>query len=203
MGQYFENDKNIKSDIRLLTFKFRDYNFNFYSDNGVFSKNEIDYGSKFLIECFLKENKCGKVLDVGGGIGVISIIISKILKNECDMVEINDRAIELSNKNISLNHLEDKVKAIKSDVYENVTSKYDFVITNPPIRAGKKVIYDILLGAYDYLNENGELWFVMRKNHGGLSAQRDVEKVFGNCEIIDRDKGFYIFRAIKGITTRL
>lgn len=201
MSQYFENDKNVKSDIRLLTFKFGNYNFNFYSDNGVFSKNEIDYGSKFLIECFLKENRCGKVLDVGGGIGVISIIISKILGNTCDMVEINERAIELSNKNISLNHLEDKVKTIKSDVYEKVTSKYDFVITNPPIRAGKKVIYDILLGAYERLNENGELWFVMRKNHGGLSAQKDVGKVFGNCEIIDRDKGFYIFRAIKGNTT--
>lgn len=197
MSQYFENDNTIKSEIRVLRTSIQGQSFTFYSDNGVFSKNEIDYGSKMLIEKFLKENKSGKILDVGGGIGIISIILAKLLNSKCQMVEINDRAIQLSIKNIKLNDVEDSVTTIKSDVYENVRDKYDFIITNPPIRAGKKVVYKILFDSINYLNNNGELWFVMRKNHGALSAKRDVEEIFGNCEIIDRDKGFYVLRAIK------
>ena len=80
-------------------------------------------------------------MDVGGGIGVISIVLSRVLGCNCTMVEVNDRAIELSRKNIDLNHLGNYVKVIKSDAYENIDETYDFVITNPPIRAGKKVIY--------------------------------------------------------------
>ena len=113
------------------------------------------------------------------------------------MVEINDRAIDLSNKNIKINHVENSVNVIKSDVYENIKDKYDFVITNPPIRAGKKVVYKILFEAFSHLNENGELWFVMRKNHGALSAIKDLENENFKCEIIDKDKGFFIIKVKK------
>ena len=138
MGQYFENDSKIKSEIRLLNYKYADYNMGFYSDNGVFSKNEIDDGSILLIETFLREKKSGNILDVGGGVGVISIALSRVLGVSCDMVEVNDRAIDLSIKNIKLNKLESYVNVIKSDAYETVSKTYDYVITNPPIRAGKK-----------------------------------------------------------------
>lgn len=197
MGQYFENDENIKHKLRVLEFKYDKYNFDFYSDNGVFSKDEIDYGTILLIETFLKNSNAKKILDVGGGIGVISIVLSKVLGSVCDMVEINDRAIELSNKNIKVNHLEDRVKTIKSNVYENVCETYDVVITNPPIRAGKKVVYEILFKAFDYLCETGELWFVMRKNHGALSAKKDLEEKGYKCDIVEKDKGFFIVKVCK------
>ena len=98
MSQYFDNDKNIKSEIKVIKTKFNDVYFEFYSDNGVFSKDEVDYGSKLLMNSFIKGGNRGKILDVGGGIGVISIILSRLLNCECTMVEINDRAIDLSNK---------------------------------------------------------------------------------------------------------
>ena len=197
MSQYFENDKSIKSEVRMLSYKQSNYNFDFYSDNGVFSKGEIDYGSHLLMQTFLGAKKGGRILDVGGGIGVISIVLSSILRCNCDMVEVNDRAIELTNKNIKLNHLEDRVRVIKSDAYENVNGMYDFVITNPPIRAGKKVIYKILFGAFEYLNDNGELWFVMRKNHGALSAIKDLENEGYKCEVVNKEKGFFIVKVIR------
>lgn len=197
MSQYFENDKNIKSEIRLLRSKFGNYNFDFYSDNGVFSKDEIDYGSRVLIETFISFVKCEKVLDVGGGIGVISIILASILNCDCDMVEVNDRAIELSKKNIKLNNLENKVRVIKSDVYENINDIYDCIITNPPIRAGKKVVYRILFEAFNHLKEGGELWFVMRKNHGALSAIKDLENDNFKCEIKNKEKGFFVIKVTK------
>ena len=180
-----------------MEFKYGKYNFDFYSDNGVFSKDEIDYGTILLIETFLKHSKPKKVLDVGGGVGVISIVLSKVLDCESHMVEINDRAIELSNKNIKINHLENKVKTIKSNVYENVCETYDVVISNPPIRAGKKVIYEILFNAFKYMRKTGELWFVMRKNHGALSAKKDLEEKGYKCEIVEKDKGFFIIKVCK------
>ena len=194
MSQYFENDNKIKSEQRLIRANFSGYNFDFYSDNGVFAKDGIDYGTRLLIETFLNENKSGKVLDVGSGIGVISIALAKVLKCNCDMVEINDRAIDLSLKNCKVNHVENMVRCVKSDVYEMVNDKYDFIITNPPIRAGKKVVYRILLEAKDHLKENGELWFVMRKNHGLPSTKRDMEEEYSSFEIVNKDKGFFICR---------
>lgn len=197
MSQYFENDEKIMSKIRILKYSYDKYNFDFYSDNGVFSKNEVDYGSVLLIETFMKEKKCGKILDVGGGLGVISIVLSKVLGCKCDMVEINDRAIELANKNVKLNGVFDNVGVIKSDAYENVNEIYDFVITNPPIRAGKQVVYEFLFEAFNYLKDNGELWFVMRKNHGVLSAIKDLGSKGYKCEIVEKDKGFFIVRVVK------
>ena len=197
MSQYFENDKNVKSEIKLIRTKISDTYFEFYSDNGVFSKDEVDYGSKLLINTFLSGANRGKILDVGGGIGVISIVLSRLLSCECTMVEINERAIELAKRNIVANHLDGYVKVINSDVYENISEIYDFVITNPPIRAGKKVVYKILFEAFDHLSDNGELWFVMRKNHGALSAIKDLENANFKCDIIEKDKGFFIIRVTK------
>ena len=194
MSQYFENDNKIKSEQRLLKEKIAGYNFDFYSDNGVFAKDGVDYGTRLLIETFVSTGKSGKVLDVGSGIGVISIVLARVLNCNCDMVEINDRAIDLSLKNCKTNHVENMIKSIKSDVYENVNDKYDFIITNPPIRAGKKVVYSILMDAKNHLKENGELWFVMRKNHGLPSTRKNMEEVYSCFEIINKDKGFFICR---------
>ena len=194
MSQYFENDSKVKSEQRLLRTSISGYNFDFYSDNGIFAKDGVDYGTRLLIETFVSNSKCGKVLDVGSGIGVISIVLAKVLNSKCDMVEINDRAIDLSLKNCKINHVENMVSCLKSDVYEKVNDKYDFIITNPPIRAGKKVVYRILMDAKNHLKENGELWFVMRKNHGLPSARKDMEEVYSEFEIVNKDKGFFICR---------
>ena len=197
MSQYFENDDSVKSEIIKIRDRFGQFSFDFYSDNGVFSKDEVDYGTRLLIETFLKSGNKGTILDMGGGIGVISIVLSKILNCHCTMSEINKRAVDLAKKNVLLNSLDGMVEVIESNAYENIKGEFDFVITNPPIRAGKKVVYEFLLNSIDYLKDKGELWFVMRKSHGAPSAKRDVEKVFANCEIVKRDKGFYILRAIK------
>ncbi len=197
MSHYFENDNKVKSEERIFAGNICNVNFNFYSDNGVFNKNGIDFGSRLLIEEFVKEYHEGKVLDVGCGIGIIGVALSKLLEADVDMVDVNLRALGLANKNISLNKLTSEMNVFESNCYSNVVKSYDYIITNPPIRAGKKVVYEILLGAYNHLNDNGELWFVIRKDQGAPSAKRDVEEVFKNCDIVAKDKGFFILRAKK------
>lgn len=195
MSQYFENDKSVKSNRKLINFSFNDREYYVYTDNGVFSKGRFDYGTKVLLENININNLCGKVLDLGCGIGVVGIILGTINKDiSIDMIDVNERALELAKENI----LSNKVKAnvFISNVYDKVTSKYDCIITNPPIRAGKNVVRKFLLEAKDHLNDEGILYFVMRKDHGVKSMIKELEDIY-NVKIIDRDKGFYVIRCNK------
>lgn len=196
--QYFENNENLKSELRTLTYNYNDYHFKFYSDLGVFSKDKIDEGSRLLLETYIKYGRKNiNVLDVGCGIGFIGIGLNKIMGANVDMIDVNERALHLAKKNLSLNSAQGSI--FHSDIYNNVASKYDVIITNPPIRAGKRVYLTILNEAFNHLEENGELWFVMRTNHGvktvikNLSNEHDVKVLNKNC-------GFYVVFVKKALT---
>ena len=167
----------------------------FKSDNGVFSKNKIDTGSINLINTYLKNKSPIKnFLDVGCGYGFISIILAKVLNISGVGIDINKRALKLAFENAKLNKVNVSFK--ESNIYENITEKYDLIITNPPIRAGKKVVLEILNGASEHLNKDGELWFVIRKDQGAKSIIKDIEKNF-KTEIKEKNKGFYVICAKK------
>lgn len=195
MSQYFDNDNNIKHNKKIIEFYFNDKNYNLYSDNGVFSKDKFDYGTRLLLDSIDISKLSGNVLDLGCGIGVVGIILGTINKNiNIDMIDINERAISLVRDNLTLNKV--KANVFSSDVYSNVNKKYDYIITNPPIRAGKEVVRKFLLGGYDYLNDNGILYFVMRKDHGVKSMIKELESKY-NVIIVNKDKGFYIVSLTK------
>ena len=195
MQHYFTNNENLKSEFRNIVYKYKNYEFNFLSDNGVFSKDRIDYGSKALLEAYLELEGEGKeVLDLGCGYGLLGIVISKVKNSKVLMADINKRAVHLTNKNIE--SLKAKCEAVVSDAYENVEGKFDSIITNPPIRAGKDKVLEILMNAKDYLNEDGNLYYVIRKDQGAKSITKALEEVY-NIELIKKDKGFYIYKAYK------
>ncbi len=193
LEHYFTNNENLKSEINKLSYSYDNYVFSFLSDNGVFSKLKIDYGSKFLLETYLKEHKekPKSFLDVGCGYGYIGICLSKILGIKGTLIDVNKRAVHLTKRNMEQNKVD--IEAFLSSCYENVKDRYDLIITNPPIRAGKAVLLEILDGAKDHLNKNGECWFVMRKDHGVKSMIKTLENSY-ICEIIDKSKGFYVVK---------
>ena len=196
MSHYFENDQNLRSELRELSYKYNSSFFNFHSDNGVFSKNKIDFGSKLLLETYLNEaNVNVRVLDVGCGYGFIGIVISIITDSYVDMVDVNKRAVHLTNMNIK-KYKNFKGQAFISDAYENVNELYDVIITNPPIRVGKNKVLEILEGAFDHLNDNGSLYFVIRKDQGALSIKKILEET-KVVETINKNKGYFIFRVKK------
>lgn len=195
MSQYFDNDKNIKSERKLIKFNFDNKVFSIYSDNGVFSKDRFDYGTRVLLNSIDIDKLSGNVLDLGCGVGVVGLILGTINKNiSIDMVDINERAINLTKNNLVLNSV--KANVFVSDIYSNIDNKYDFIITNPPIRAGKNVIRGFLLGSYDYLKDDGTLYFVMRKDHGVKSMIKELSVKF-NTSIVNKDKGFYVVLCTK------
>lgn len=196
MSHYFENDTNLKSEIRELNYKYNSSFFTFYSDNGVFSKKNIDYGSRLLLETYLQNDKESKrILDIGCGYGFIGIVIGVINNSYVDMIDVNKRAVHLTSRNIK-RYKDFNGKAFVSDAYENIVDKYDVIITNPPIRVGKEKLLEILNNSFEHLNTNGELYFVIRKDQGALSIKKILEET-KKVEIINKSKGYFIFKAKK------
>ncbi len=194
LEHYFTNSKELKSEFRTIKYKYNEYQFIFTSDNGVFSKDRIDFGSRALVETFLDTNtkKINSILDVGCGYGFMGIVLGKILNVNTILIDINKRAVHLTEKNIKENKV--KARSLVSDVYENVEERFDLIITNPPIRAGKKIVYEILKNAKEFLNSDGELWFVIRKEQGAKSAIKELSELY-KISLVKKIKGFYIIRA--------
>lgn len=194
MGQYFTNEKLV-SNIKKTSCFVRGQKFIFNTDNGVFSKDGLDFGSRLLLESIPLEEVGGKILDLGCGYGAIGIILNKLVGCSCDMADVNLRALHLAQMNSNLNDC-NGTNIFESNIYSNVTGKYNSIITNPPIRAGKSVVYDMLLGANDYLEENGHLFLVIRKQQGAKSVIRDLGLKY-DVDVLKREKGYFILRCSK------
>ncbi len=196
MEHYFTNNTNLKSELKKIVYKINNREFTFFSDNGIFSKDKVDFGSNLLIETIIDNKNIDKlkVLDVGCGYGLIGITLARLLDYDVTMIDVNKRAVHLTEKNMDLNNIKGKV--IESDIYSNIVDKYDLIVTNPPIRAGKSIVYKILDDALDYLNDNGELWLVIRKEQGAKSTIEHLKKRY-QVNIMNKKKGFCIILAKK------
>ena len=191
MGHYFTNEK-LPSNIRRIECFILNNRFTFLTDNGVFSKDGLDFGSRLLLESIPLDEVGGKILDMGCGYGVFGIILSKVTSAHVDMVDVNLRAIHLTEMNIKENNISD-VCVFESNCYDNISSTYTSIITNPPIRACKKIVYDIVMNARNYLDDNGKLFIVIRKEQGAKSLIVDLQKIY-NVDIIAKKKGFFIIK---------
>ena len=197
MPHYYTNNVYLESEESKISFRFRGHELTFISDIGVFSKEKVDYGSRVLLDAMdVKENQ-KSLLDVGCGYGTLGVSLAKVYPwLSVEMVDVNGRAVLLTNKSIEHNNVQN-AKAYESYIYENVEGTFDVIISNPPIRAGKKVVFEILEKSYEHLNNNGELVIVIQKKQGAPSAKAKMEEVFGNCEVVNRDKGYYILKSQK------
>lgn len=194
MNHYYSENPDTPSNEQKKTIVVNETVLNIITDNGVFAKKGLDHGTRTLLESIETDKIKGSVLDFGCGYGPIGLYIKKVSTATVDMIDINNRSLELARKNALLNKL--TVNVFNSNKFENITAKYDFIITNPPIRVGKKELYDILSTAKEHLKENGQLWFVIHKDQGAKSTAEYL-KAFYDIKTISKDKGFYVFCALK------
>lgn len=195
MSQYFDN-VDLKSNIEKYKTRIFDKEFCFNTDNGVFSKSKLDFGTRRLLENLPLEEIKGEILEVGCGYGVIPIILTRTVDkiDSFDAVDVNKRALHLAEMNKKEN-FSPKVNFFFSNCYQNINKKYDVIISNPPIRAGKNIVYEIVMNARNYLKEDGKLFIVINKDQGAKSLYKDLEKVY-KCELINKKKGFWIIKCI-------
>lgn len=193
MAHYFTNEENLKSEIEKVIAEINGIPFYFYTDNGVFSKGELDFGTELLLKNFKYDDPSNKtLLDIGCGCGPIGIYASH-LGFAVDMSDVNKRAIHLSKMSLKEQGLNANV--FESDAYKNITNKYDYIVSNPPIRVGKEKLYEIVMDAKDHLKDGGSLWIVVRKQQGAESMLRDMKNVYKTVEVIAKKKGFFIIKA--------
>ena len=191
---YFAENPDAKHDIHELKVELLGQQMTFLTDAGVFSKKMIDYGSRVLLSA-LEFNKKETLLDVGRGYGTLGLTLAKAQELEVTLVDINQRALDLARKNADVNQVSADI--FQSNVYEHVTGQFHHIISNPPIRAGKQVVHEVISGSYDHLLADGDLTIVIQKKQGAPSAKAKMEEVFGNCETLKKDKGYYILRSVK------
>ena len=200
MEHYFTNNPNTKEEFYKVECIVKDTKYKFTTNNSVFSKKNLDFGSRLMIETVLDDmdNEDGELLDMGCGYGPVGIIIGKNNpKLEITFADVNNRALNLTKRNINDNGVTNKFEVVESDVYGNIDKNYDYILTNPPIRAGKKIVHKILEESIEHLNKNGVLYVVIQKKQGAPSAKAKLIEVFGNCEIIKKSAGYNILKSIK------
>ena len=198
MQHYFIDKQHEETDF----FEFKDNIFDielcFRSCDSIFSKNKIDDGTRSLLNAIQKHCELnGYGLDVGCGLGVIGIALAKKFNLKLDMIDVNKTAVQLSRENVSKNNLQRNLNVFHSDGFSEVQDNYDFIVTNPPIKTGKQLLFKLMEDAHLHLKENGLIVLVIRKDHGMESLKKHLINLFGNCEIIDRNKGYYILQSQK------
>ena len=198
-NHYYSENPDTAHDFEEWLFELKGKIFRFVTDSGVFSRETVDYGSRVLIDAFDWEElqSGGKILDVGCCYGPIGLAIAFESQRMVEMVDINSRAVELAQGNAKRNQIKN-VEIHQSNIYEDVQEEgYAAIVSNPPIRAGKKVVHEILTEAYPRLKIGGTLTIVIQKKQGAPSAQKKMLETFGNAEIITKDKGYYIIKSVK------
>lgn len=197
MSHYFQNDSNLDHKIKGIDVFIRNTSFRFQTDRGVFSKDFIDFGTRFLIETLVIPDSAEIVIDMGCGYGPIGIAVAKLYpKTKVHLYDVNERAVDLARKNAKENKV-DNVTVATSFLFEHVDIKADVIITNPPIRAGKMTIFRLYEDAFKHLNAGGLFYAVIQKKQGAPSTVAKIKDLFGNCDIIDRDKGYWVLLARK------
>lgn len=192
MSHYFTNEKDLKSNQKIHKVMIENKPFLFQTDHGVFSKKGLDFGSRLLIKNVIHLS-FNKALDLGCGYGPIGLSLKAFNpKATIDMVDINERAINLAKANASLNKL--KVHAFVSDGFNQINDKYDLIVTNPPIRAGKKIIYGFFEDAKKHLLSNGNLFMVIQKKQGASSAMKFCQSIYSHVEVVDKKSGYLIIK---------
>ncbi len=197
MNHYYTSNSNLNSDERKVNYTFKGKRINLLSDIGVFSKERVDFGTNVLLNSLDNLDNIHSVLDVGCGYGIIGISIANAYQDKkIVMIDVNDRCIELSKKNIKSNNLKNAF-VFESNLYENINENFDMIISNPPVRAGKKIVLGIIEEGYKHLFKGGCMWIVIQKKQGAPSVEKKMEEVFGNVETINREKGYFVFKSIK------
>ncbi len=196
---YYSRKPEVESDPTFFNVTLRGHSFRFKTDRGVFSRKEIDFGSRLLIDTFEEPEMDGPLLDIGCGYGPIGVSLAKSFPDRpVHLIDINERALQLAKENATINEVPN-VQVYESDRFEQVEEEnFAAIITNPPIRAGKRVVFELFEQSYLRLKKKGELWIVIQKKQGAPSAKTKLEETFdGHVEIKVRKKGYFIIKAIK------
>lgn len=192
-SHYFIDDPTLEHKEKTIKYFFKSREYTFVTDAGVFSPDEIDGNTAFMLRSIPPLS--GSLLDLGCGYGCVGVMLGGAYGVDVTAVDVNPRAVSLAERNAKQNGVE--MRVMLSDCYSAVDGSFDTIMLNPPVHAGKEIMYRMFEGAPEHLNPGGCLYIVLYKKHGAESAKKKLTEVFGNCETVASDKGRFVFRCTK------
>lgn len=205
MAHYFDKDPDTISDRRYIAYRQHGRDFRFVTDTDVFSRNDVDKGTDILLKTSIADIKARgakkgeRLLDLGCGYGVVGIVMKSVFVNfDVIQADINSRAVSLTKENCELNGIRTD-KVLQSNVLQELSDDdlFDIVITNPPVRAGKKTVFEFYEQAYAHMKEGGSIYVVLQRKQGAPSSEKKLNELFGNCETLEIEGGYHIMRSVK------
>ena len=189
---YYAKNPGVAHDERRVIFEVLGLKLECVTDSGVFSREGLDMGTRILLEALPEAS--GRVLDLGCGWGPVGVALGKRYPAaELVLTDVNERAAELAERNLRDNGVRN-ARVVCGEGFENVEGTFDLIALNPPIRAGKAVIYELFANAAARLNADGALYIVILKQQGAESAQKYLETIYRDVERVARDKGYWVLR---------
>jgi len=189
---YYTETPLSEHDERRVSLRALGNDLTFITDAGVFSRDGLDRGTEVLLNALPPLS--GRVLDLGCGWGVVGVALGRRWPAlDIVMTDINTRAVALARRNLAENGV--KATVLQGDGFAPVEGRFDAIVTNPPIRAGKAVVYGLFAQARDYLKPDGALYAVIRKQQGAPSALKYLKEIYATAETVARGSGFHVLRA--------
>jgi len=193
---YFSRHQTSELIKREWAINYKGKVLQFETASGTFSPKKLDTGTTALLD-EMQLPASGRVLDLGCGNGIIGIAAAAVNpKLDVVLADINGRAVVETRSNIKRNRL-NNATVTQSDLFEKIGGEFDCVLTNPPISAGREVVFAMVGGAHAHLKAGGSLQLVARGKKGGGMIKAEMERVFGNAETIGRQSGFHVYKSVK------
>lgn len=207
MAQYFDAEPETASDRRTVEYRVNGVNLEFITDSNVFSRNEIDHGTDIMINAIYRDIKAGglacgadgEFLDAGCGYGPVGITMRRFFRGfKVTQLDINSRAVGLAKENAELNRIPIK-RVLESDVLSALddSDMFDVVAVNPPVRAGKKTVFEFYEQAKKHMKDGASIYVVLQRKQGAPSSEKKLNELFGNCETIEIESGYHVMKAKK------
>ena len=196
---YYTKDPTSRHEEHAFALDCAGRTLQFETDAGVFSKLKLDTGTALLLKA-LPETFHGRALDLGCGWGPVGVALGALYP-DCQIVftDVNLRALSLAEQNAKASQVTGTF--IQSDGFAGIDGMFDYIITNPPIRAGKETIYRMFADSAAHLNPNGQLYLVIRKQQGAPSALKYLSTLFVSAEVIEKSGGYWVIRCMNGGAT--
>jgi 16S rRNA G1207 methylase RsmC len=193
---YFTVEPSSKVRLGLLNVTLQGVELKFETATGVFSYKRVDTGTRVFLGLMRIPEK-GRILDLGCGWGAIGVFVAATHPGtRVVMTDINKRAVWLASENIRLNKV--NAEARWGNLYEPVINmKFDTILTNPPISAGRNLIVEAINEAPDHLCDGGTLQLVARTSKGGITISRIMERAFGNVDELGKKSGYRVYSSCK------
>ena len=196
MSHYYDSNPDLISQPSEIVATIKTKQYRFVTDYGVFSKSAVDFGTKVLLESISLKDP-DHILDVGCGYGVVGIVLKHLYPNaSITMFDVNERAVMLAKQNVSHYELDD-IDIYHSNHVPKHLKNVSTAVLNPPIRAGKQTVFRLYQEMHAALKPSGECFVVIQKKQGANSTKLFLESLFAEVQIVNKHKGYYVFKAIK------